>query len=275
MEVKPTSPFPAWYRKMSSAFKNFYRTQFLVDIIFHCQDGTIGGHQTLFYHASPLFKTLMKQNSCYNDDNIWHVSLPEISRENIKYFMEALYFGFLPPLNSSGFEKFQDMADLFQIFEPNPINISSNEEDILADMSFDHHQIWSEPQPQQQNSKMEEKYKSPEKEVNLLRIDGKEVFVVKTLDSTLFDTSRTDNSTNNDCDLCSESLEDHKIDLEDDSTNFGNDENEFQPTEVYKCCVKDCSKTFSFVKEFNNHLRKQHKVYFHFVLIIYYFILMF
>ena len=54
---KPVT-FPGWYKKMSSNFRQFFKSQFLVDVIFHCEEGgTVGAHQTLLCHASPTFKS--------------------------------------------------------------------------------------------------------------------------------------------------------------------------------------------------------------------------
>jgi hypothetical protein len=53
---------PLWYQGLSTYFHDKFEKQELVDVLFYCHDGVIGGHQILVSLASKfLFKLLSEQ----------------------------------------------------------------------------------------------------------------------------------------------------------------------------------------------------------------------
>jgi len=103
------APIPHWYKKHSKNFREYFKQQLFVDMLFHCQNNeVIGGHKLIFFLASPLFRNLLsKSEECfYNEDNIIHISMPEVSRELMSDFIESVYLGAVPTCQKS-FHEYQ------------------------------------------------------------------------------------------------------------------------------------------------------------------------
>ena len=92
------------------------------------------------------------------------------------------------------------------------------------------------------------------KDVNLIRIDGTEVFVVKTVDDQNYSGNFVADT---ECELCYEMLSMHRIELETDEDRQMYNVSENYIHNIWKCCVENCMRTFVDVKHFNAH-RKMH-----------------
>ena len=58
-----------------------------------------------------LFYEFIISDFSYNEDNIWHVSIPEVSKEDVSCFIEALYLGSVPA-DVDFFKKFQSLSEM-------------------------------------------------------------------------------------------------------------------------------------------------------------------
>jgi hypothetical protein len=111
-------PFPPWYKRLSGSFRQFFKRQFMVDIVFHCDNNeTIAAHKTILCHASPLLKSLLSNNSeSFNEDNVIHISMPDISHGLMSDFIESLYLGSTPTDHHS-YLGCKELADMFGLFD--------------------------------------------------------------------------------------------------------------------------------------------------------------
>lgn len=101
--------FPSWYKRLSSNFRHYFKQQLFVDVIFYCQGGeSIGAHRLMLWQSSNLFRTLTSKTEeyFYNEDNVVHISVPEVTKDNLSDFIEAIYLGAVPT-NYETFYNFQ------------------------------------------------------------------------------------------------------------------------------------------------------------------------
>ena len=96
------------------------------------------------------------------------------------------------------------------------------------------------------------------KDVNLMRIDGTEVYVVKTVDEENYSTSGNFVA-DTECEFCYEMLSMHRIELETDEDRQMYNVHEEYIQNVWKCCVENCMRSFVHVNHFKAH-RNMHKV---------------
>ena len=95
-----------------------FRQQYLIDVIFHCQNSeAVGSHKIILIQASPIFQEIFYGFGAdyFNDDNIIHVSMPEVSKENLSDFLESLYFGAIPT-DEEVFQEFKKLCEMFLLF---------------------------------------------------------------------------------------------------------------------------------------------------------------
>ena len=165
------------------------------------------------------------------------------------------------------------IALFFSIFR----TLCNNQSEIENDEETIDHEItdhWMTPTPK--SIKMEQPEQSyvtataddlNSKDVNLIRIDGTEVFVVKTLDEENY--SSVNNHTNSgnfvadtECELCYESLSMHRIELETDEDRQMYNVHEEYIQNVWKCCVENCMRNehFKHFKHFKAHINMHIKV---------------
>ena len=148
----------------------------------------------------------------------------------------------------------------FSIFR----TLCNNQSEIENDEETIDHEItdhWMTPTPK--SIKMEQPEQSyvtataddlNSKDVNLIRIDGTEVFVVKTVDDQNYSGNFVADT---ECELCYEMLSMHRIELETDEDRQMYHVSENYIHNIWKCCVENCMRTFVDVKHFNAH-RKMH-----------------
>ena len=179
-------------------------------------------------------------------------------------FIEALYFGSIPTENRS-FQNFQTLTELFGIFErEEELTIKEDilDKEIIEDDSTLEdtgayktipERLWMNLKHDENTNENTSTVFGNEKEVNLLRIDGNEVFVVKTIEENSYNKP-------SECILCSEMLSMHRIDLNNDEDRQSYGISDISLQHVYKCCVDDCTKVFKSVKHFNLHQKFKHKL---------------
>ena len=112
-------PFPNWYKTLSTNFRHFFKQQYLIDVVFHCDNNqTIGSHKMILLQASPIFQDIFYEcgMDSFNDDNIIHISLPETRKDILSDFLESLYLGAVPT-DTGIFQEFQNLSELFMLFE--------------------------------------------------------------------------------------------------------------------------------------------------------------
>ena len=110
--------FPDFYRKITTNFRQFFKQQNLIDTIFHCENNeTIGFHKLILIQASPILRKIFYEfgPDSFNDDNVIHISIPEVRKEVMSDFLEALYLGAVPT-DLNIFQEFSNLSDLFMIF---------------------------------------------------------------------------------------------------------------------------------------------------------------
>ena len=65
----------------------------------------------ILWYFTSFLKFILISDFSYNDDNIWHVSIPEVSKEDVSCFIEALYLGSVPA-DRDFFKKFQTLSEM-------------------------------------------------------------------------------------------------------------------------------------------------------------------
>ncbi len=109
--------FPKWYKGLSESFRRYLKEQFLVDVVFHCDDNkTVFGHKMILCHASSMMGALIKEHDTLRDDEAVHISLPGISARLVETFVEALYFGSMPT-DSDLFRGCKEVSEILKIFD--------------------------------------------------------------------------------------------------------------------------------------------------------------
>jgi hypothetical protein len=111
--------FPEFYKKITTNFRQFFKQQYLIDLVFHCENSeSIGAHQMILLQASPIFQSIFIEfggADCFNQDNIIHVSMPGISKDIMSDFLESLYLGAVPT-DLNLFDEFRNLSETFMLF---------------------------------------------------------------------------------------------------------------------------------------------------------------
>ena len=62
--------FPDFYKKITTNFRQFFKQQYLIDLVFHCENSeSIGAHQMILLQASPIFQRIFIElggADCFN-----------------------------------------------------------------------------------------------------------------------------------------------------------------------------------------------------------------
>ena len=62
--------FPEFYKKITTNFRQFFKQQYLIDLVFHCENSeSIGAHQMILLQASPIFQRIFIEfggADCFN-----------------------------------------------------------------------------------------------------------------------------------------------------------------------------------------------------------------
>ena len=102
---------PLWFRGLSKFFRQKLEKQEFVDVIFRCQDGSVGGHQVLLGLASNFLSDVLSTNNFVDFESV--VMVPDLTVLQVSTFLGALYGGTVPAEDSADFESFQEILELF------------------------------------------------------------------------------------------------------------------------------------------------------------------
>ena len=260
------------------------------DIIFHCDSGqSIGSHQTILCHASPLLHHIISSQESFNEDNIVHISVPNVSREYMSDFLEALYKGAVPT-DFNSFQECEKLADtlgLFQTFQ------TQNEEDseVVSNADKSASEADLEENIEEAPPEEEEPPRPVEQMVNFLKTDnGIEAFVMVENATSPFESSNNyhhqdielqslvpkkevnaiKNLQYQRCSHCGENAVAHRLEIhcEEDKHRLGipivpaNENLKF----LYRCCVPGCPfhsiRHLRHAAHFHQHMRKHDTVSF-------------
>ena len=104
---------PLWYQGLSNFFHEKFEKQELVDVLFHCSDGIIGGHQILVSLASKLLYRAL--SDLENQDNDVVVIVPDLSVDQVTLFLSVVYGGTVPPMENSEFQSLTEVLDVLGV----------------------------------------------------------------------------------------------------------------------------------------------------------------
>lgn len=244
---RPTG-FPPWYKRLSSTFRHFFKSQFLTDVVIYCKDqGTIEVHKTILCLASPYFRSLVEQIEC-NEDSQIHVSLPDFSKDHVSSFIEALYRGSVPT-EEHAYLSCQYLSDLFGLF-------SYEDEQSFFSSRLESTEIAPSLPPEDYRSASSEDGSSSisdndDTQFNVARVDDKEVLFIHRPDEIIDDSFPGDDQVNEIeseqeklCSSCGREALQHRIEIrtEADKRRLGIPlvpSNE-SLTFLYRCCVPGC-----------------------------------
>jgi len=284
--------FPEFYKKITANFRQFFKQQYMIDLVFHCENSeSIGAHQMILLQASPIFQRIFLEfggADCFNQDNIIHVSMPEISKEVMSDFLESLYLGAVPT-DLNVFEEFRNLSETFMLFSEyeRPDSPEVKLRTVIVNPRFSD-KITSIETEEETNLKTESEKPTEDPTINFVKaIDEKEgkieVFIVEeNLDGETEediellalkpkDTKNLQNSKFNvqnlqkkRCTMCNESGISHRIliNSEEDKRRLGipivpsNESLKF----LYRCCASGCPfQTIRYLRNaaaFHNHIQK-------------------
>ena len=217
-------------------------------------------------HASPLLHQIISTaKESFNEDNIVHISVPDVSLEYMSDFLEALYLGAVPT-DFNSFQECEKLADNFGLFQT--FQNEENEDSVVSNVvptneASEDPSVEKDPEPQ------EEEVPPVEQMVNFLKTDnGIEVFVMEENASTAFENTTNKSNFNYHCEdielqslvpkevnviknlqfqrctLCGKNAVEHRLEIhcEEDKHRLGipivpaNENLKF----LYRCCVQGC-----------------------------------
>ena len=89
--------FPEFYKKITTNFRQFFKQQYLIDLVFHCENSeSIGAHQMILLQASPIFQRIFIElggADCFNQGAKYLGFFPLVpsKREKNKLVLLSLY----------------------------------------------------------------------------------------------------------------------------------------------------------------------------------------
>jgi hypothetical protein len=104
---------PLWYQGLSDFFHDKLEKQEFVDVVFRCKDGSVGGHQLMLAKSSNFLAEILSINETVDSETV--VLVPDLTLTQVSTFLNALYGGPLPTLESDDFRSFVDVVELFRV----------------------------------------------------------------------------------------------------------------------------------------------------------------
>ena len=104
---------PLWYQGLSDFFHEKLEKQELVDVVFRCKDGCVGGHQLILALASNFLSEILSINEMVESETV--LLVPDLTLSQVSTFLNALYGGPLPTHENDDFRSFVEIVELFRV----------------------------------------------------------------------------------------------------------------------------------------------------------------